>query len=401
MGNNYNILIVNAGSSSIKLDLFFADNNDHSYKFLSASITNIGLPNAKLIYQRESDELNTQNLIINDLPSAVYALINWLQEINALTDITAVGHRIVHSGPKYSKPVVITEQFVNYLESNINLDPEHIPVEVLIIKELKKLLPNTAQVACFDSAYFFDMPKVAKLLSLPKKYQNLGLKRYGFHGLSYSYLDKIFREIAGDVAGNGRVIYAHLGSGASLTAVHHGQPIDTTMSFTPASGIMMSTRSGDIDPGLSWYLQNQLGISNEDYNHMINHESGLLGVSELSADMYTLLQNEPNNESASDAINLFVYQVKKAIGSLTAVLGGLDSLIFSGGIGEKSAPIRNRICEGLEYLGIRIDVDLNYQNASLISVNHSQVGVHVIPTDESRVICSQVIDIINTNKGRA
>jgi len=223
----------------------------------------------------------------------------------------------------------------------------------------------------------------------------MGLRRYGFHGLSYAYLLEAFRTAAGDTAANGRIIFAHLGSGASLMATQGGKAMDTTMAFTPASGVVMSSRSGDLDPGILGYLHTQTGMSIDQYNHMVNFESGLLGVSDLSADMRTLLEHEAANPQAAEAVDLFVYQIKKAIGGLATVLGGLDSLVFSGGIGQQSSVLRMRVAEGLDFLGIQLDPASNERHAELISVPGGRVGVHVIPTDEAQILSRQVVQMLD------
>lgn len=394
------ILTVNAGSSSIKLDIFFVDatSNDVN-RLLELSITGIGQTSAKLIIQQKSKDTQTQEIAVEDHATATEIMTNLLYESGSMHNIVGIGHRIVHGGPKYSKPTHINEEFINYLESYTNFDPEHIPAALKLIRAFQQRIPNVPQIACFDTAFFHNLPRVAQLLTFPSKYQSEGLRRYGFHGLSYTSLGSSFRELAGEDTANGRVVYAHLGSGASLAAVHKGNPVDTTMSFTPASGIIMSTRSGDVDPGISWYLQQEHGVGPEEYKKMVNFESGLLGVSGLSADMYTLIQSEETNTHAADAVELFVYQVKKTIGSFSAVLGGLDSLVFSGGIGEQSSILRKRICDGLEYLSIEIDQVRNDHHETLISSDNSGIGVHVLQTNEAKVIFEQVMGIIKTNSG--
>lgn len=393
---NNNVLVINAGSSSIKLHLFSANPaGSTAVRLLDIAITGIGQPSSTFTIRQQHKEDQTQKTVLSNHGAAVDLLVDWLTQAGLLGGITAVGHRIVHGGSRYSQPKLVTDELIDYLETILTFDPEHIPASLQFIKTLQQSLPNVPQVACFDTAFFKDLPRMAQLLTLPNAYQAEGLRRYGFHGLSYTSLDSEFRDMAGNDAANGRVIYAHLGSGASLAAVHGGKPIDTTMGFTPASGIVMSTRTGDIDPGISWFLQQQHGVSPEQFQHMVNFESGLLGISGLSGDMYTLLQNETTNEKAADAVNLFVYQVKKAIGSLTTTLGGLDSLVFSGGIGEQAAGLRARICEGLEFLGIELDSTNNGWHAPLISTPSSRVGVHVLPTNEANVIYDQVITTLS------
>jgi acetate kinase len=396
VGTNVNILTINAGSSSIKLALFSAESSVASFeRVLEASITDIGQSTAALHVHEPPEAEPTQQLTVTDQTAAITVLLDWLADKMSRRAISAIGHRIVHGGPKYSQPQIITETLEQELQSMASFDPEHAQVTLHLINALRQRFPDIPQVACFDTAFFHDLPRVAQILPLPRKYEAQGLQRYGFHGLSYTYLLSAFREKAGEASANGRVIFAHLGSGASLAATHGGKPIDTTMSLTPASGLVMSSRSGDLDPGIVWYLHQQTAMSLEDYNHMVNFESGLLGVSGLSADMLTLLQNEAANEKAAEAVNLFCYQAKKSIGALAAALGGLNSLVFSGGIGEQAPVIRERICAGLDFLGIELDETNNKQQAALISSPHSKVGVHLIPTDEALVIAKQAMNIIN------
>lgn len=393
------ILTVNAGSSSIKLDLLKvgADSQDDSHH-ISATVTGIGQATAKLTTRKEGDEAQTVTLETTDRSPTISTLTTWLRDVAEHHKIIAIGHRIVHGGPKHNQPELITDALIQDLKKYVNFDPEHLLIALELIEVMSDQLPELPQVACFDTNFFHELPKIAQLLSVPRKYQAEGLRRYGFHGLSYTYLLSEFRKIAGDQAAGGRVIIAHLGSGSSLAALQGGKPVDTTMSFTPASGIIMSSRSGDLDPGIARYMQVEHNLGIEEYNHMVNFESGLLGVSEMSADMYTLLQNEGSSEPAADAVNLFVYQVKKAIGALTTTLGGLDSLIFSAGIGEQSSAIRARICDGLGFLGIELDEGKNQQHAECISSQNSRVGVHIISTYEAQVIIKQVTDILNTAK---
>lgn len=399
MGSVLKILTVNAGSSSIKLDvLSFEDSALSDQRSLTASITGIGQTTTTLTVHKPPETKQSHTIDAPDYPSAISGLMNLLSEKFPVGDISAIGHRIVHGGPNYSQPAYLSDEVMADLEAFSSFDPEHAPNAHQLIYALRQQYPGVPQVACFDTAFFHDLPAIAQALPLPHKYQAEGLRRYGFHGLSYSYLQSAFRDSAGELAVNGKVIYAHLGSGASLAATLNGQPVETTMGFSPTSGIMMSARSGDLDPSIVSYLNHQTGQTLDDYNHMINFESGLLGVSELSADMYTLLQRQAENQQADLAVKLFVYQVRKAIGSLTAVLGGLDSLIFSGGIGEQSPVIRQQICDGLDYLGIKLNDVTNQAQADLISDSSSKVGVHVIPTDEASVIAQQVFATINTSQ---
>lgn len=346
---------------------------------------------------KDSGEKQTQKVTTSSQATAIDILMNWLNENLPATTINAIGYRVVHGGPDHSQPELITDDFEQKLQSFASFDPEHAPATLEIIEEMRKRFPNTPHIACFDTAFFHNLPRVAQLLPLPRKYEAKGLRRYGFHGLSYAYLLSAFRAMADETEADGKIIFAHLGSGVSLAAVDNGKPIDTTMSFTPASGIIMSSRSGDLDPNIFGFLSQQTGMSLYEFNHMINFESGLLGVSELSADMYTLLQNEESNPKAAEAVELFVYQVVKSIGALTAALGGIDALVFSGGIGEQSSILRKRITEKLKFLGVKLNIEANDKHSEVISTHESQVGVYVIPTDEAKIITEQVIETLAKN----
>ncbi len=399
VGTNTQILTINAGSSSIKLDLFLvSDSTNQLERVLRASIEGIGQTNTVFSVHGSSENTETIDLGMTDQATAVETLMHWLNEAVSAQSLAAVGHRIVHGGPRHTEPALIDDKLEADLQSFANFDPEHTPAALQLICVLREQYPNIPHVACFDTAFFHDLPRVAQLLGLPRKYEAEGLRRYGFHGLSYTALLAAFRAVAGEDAANGRIIFAHLGSGASLAATHRGQPVDTTMSFTPASGVVMSSRSGDLDPGIAGYMYQQHGMTPAEFTHLVNYESGLLGVSELSADMYTLLQHESTNPNVAEAIDLFIYQTRKAIGALAATLGGLDSVIFSGGIGERSAVIRARVCDGLGFLGIELDSASNEQSTELISSAQSRVGVHVITTDEASIIAKQVFETIDTNQ---
>jgi acetate kinase len=249
-------------------------------------------------------------------------------------------------------------------------------------------------VACFDTAFHHDLPRVARLLPIPRRYEAQGVRRYGFHGLSYAFLMEELARLAGSEAAQSRAILAHLGNGASLAAVHGGKSIDTSMGFTPVAGLVMSTRSGDLDPGLLWYLAGTEGLDAKRFNEMVNFESGLLGVSETSSDMHDLLDREAKDARAAEAVDLFCYQVKKWIGAFAAALGGLDTLVFAGGIGENAPEVRARICDGLEFLGIELEEKQNVANAGVISAAGSRVAVRVIHTDEEWMIAKTVCHVL-------
>jgi len=380
------IVTVNAGSSSVKLAMFTMHRIE---KKVEATVENIGQPSASLVTAEGS-----KSVAAPTHTDAVTILMKWLQDQSSETAIVAVGHRIVHGGPKYYKPHVITNDMLADLQHLAAFDPEHLPIELQLITAFRKLLPNAEHVACFDTAFHHDLPTESRLLSIPRSLSNKGIRRYGFHGLSYAYILDELRRVEGDLATNGKVIIAHLGSGASLVALRNSKPIDTTMSMTPASGIPMSTRSGDLDPGLALYLAATEGYDAKQFNHIAHFKSGLLGISETTADMKKLLEIETDDERAKDAVNVFCYNVKKTIGSFAAALGGLNTLVFTGGIGENAPKIRKRVCTGLEFLGIDLDEMRNEEGARLISTDGSLVGVHVIHTDEAVTIARETARLI-------
>jgi len=334
-------------------------------------------------------------VVAPDHSSAAGILMDWIEEQDMSETLIAIGHRVVHGGAKYNLAQRITAEMILDLRELFLLDPEHLPSEILLAEVFQKKFPSVLQVACFDTAFHQDMPRVAQLLPIPRRFEALGIRRYGFHGLSYEFL---MEELASMKAAKGRVILAHLGNGASLAAVRDGKSIDTSMSFTPASGVPMSTRSGDIDPGLSWYLARINKIDAKQFNEMINFHSGLLGVSETSSDMHDLLDLESKDIRAAEAVSLFCYQIKKCIGSFAAVLGGLDTLVFSGGIGENAPEVRAKICDGLGFLGIELEEKQNVANGPLISTENSPVTVRMIRTDEEKMIARSVREVLNRNQ---
>jgi acetate kinase len=276
-----------------------------------------------------------------------------------------------------------------------SFDPEHMPEELILIEAFSHRFPDVPQVACFDTAFHHDLPRVARLLPIPRRYEAQGLRRYGFHGLSYSFLMDELARVAGATAARGRVILAHLGSGASLAAVHHGKSVDTSMGLTPAAGVPMSTRSGDLDPGLIAHLARTEHMTPEQFNEMVNFQSGLLGISETSSDMRELIDHETQDARAAEAVSVFCYQVKKWVGAFAAAMGGVDTLVFSGGIGGNAPIVRARTCEGLGFLGIALDPQRNAQSAPLISPDTGAVPVRVMHTNEALVIAKSVMAILN------
>jgi acetate kinase len=384
------ILTINGGSSSIKFALFEA--GDSLQRILAGGIERIGLPQSTLQVQGLNPADNfSQLLTAADHAEAVGALMDWIEERLGRDALVAVGHRVVHGGPKYSKPQRITAEMIQELHQLSSFDPEHLPEEILLIEAFQHRFPELPQVACFDTAFHHDLPRVAQLLPIPRRYEAQGVRRYGFHGLSYEFLMGELARLAGTEVAPGRVILAHLGNGASLAAVRDGKPVDTSMGFTPAAGIPMSTRSGDLDPGLFSYLARTENMSAKQFNVMVNSQSGLLGVSETSSDMRDLLECETQDVRAAEAVALFCYQIRKWIGAFSAALGGLDTLVFAGGIGENAPLVRTRICDGLGFLGIELEEKRNLTNVGVISTAASRVAVRVMHTDEELMIAKTVL----------
>jgi acetate kinase len=298
---------------------------------------------------------------------------------------------------QHTAPELVTQELLNDLHRIIPCDPDHLPSEIELIETFRRRHPKLPQVACFDTAFHCTMPRVAKLLPIPRRYDAKGVQRYGFHGLSYAYLIEELARLGDPAATMGRVILAHLGNGASMAAVRDGKGIDTSMSFTPTSGLVMSTRSGDLDPSLASYLSETEQMTTEQFYKMVNHQSGLLGVSETSSDMRDLLAHEAQDIRAAEAVALFCYQAKKWIGAFASALGGVDTLVFAGGIGENAPRVRARICDGLGFLGIEIDEKRNAETEGVISKDSSRARVRVIRTDEDLMIAQCVSRILKTD----
>jgi acetate kinase len=322
------------------------------------------------------------------------ALIAWVEEHEKDGGLIAVGHRVVHGGPNYHEPQRVTPELLEELRRLTPLDPEHLPAEISLMEALCRRFPQLPQIACFDTAFHHSLPRVARLLPIPHRYEAQGVRRYGFHGLSYEFLMGELIRTEGEIAARGRIILAHLGNGASLAAVRDGKPVDTSMGFTPAAGVPMGTRSGDLDPGLAGYLARTEGMDAKQFDELVYFKSGLLGVSETSSDMRDLLRREAEDPRAADAVALFCYQVRKWIGAFAAALGGLDMLVFAGGIGENAAAVRARICAGLGFLGIDLDQPRNEEHAAVISVDGARVTVRVMRTNEELVIARSVCRLL-------
>lgn len=386
------VLAVNGGSSSIKFALYRMD--EPPVLRLRGKIDRIGLPGTRLSFKDSTrNQQDSRAIEVSSFRSATDFLYDWLEKQIGFASVSAVGHRVVH-GMKYVEPMRVTRELVDELHRISQYDPEHLPCEIELIEALRRRHPKLTQVACFDTEFHHNMPRAARLLPIPRRYDAMGIQRYGFHGLSYAYLMKELARVAGAQTAQGKVILAHLGNGASLAAVRGGKSIDTSMGYTPASGLPMGTRPGDLDPGVAWYLMQVEKLTPEQFNHLINRESGLLGVSGTSSDMRDLLELQASDVRAAEAVELFCYQTRKWIGAFAATLGGLETLVFSGGIGENLAEVRARICAGLAFLGLELDEGKNAASAAVISTAASSVTVRVINTDEELMIARAACRVV-------
>ena len=392
------VLSINGGSSSIKFALYQSGASLERGFF--GKVDRIGQSDARLSYSDPTGSRRaSRGIAAPDLPSAAHSLIDWLETQPGFASVEAVGHRVVH-GMKHMEPEKVTPELLAELHGIEVYDPDHMPGELKLIEVFQQRHPKLPQVACFDTAFHQSMPRVAKMLPIPRRYEAKGVQRYGFHGLSYAYLMEELARVAGADAARGRVILGHLGNGASMAAVRDGKCIDTSMAFTPTAGLPMSTRSGDLDPGLAPYLERTEGMNGKNFYKMVNHESGLLGISETSSDMRDLLSRESGDPRAAEAVAFFCYQAKKWIGAYAAALGGLDTLVFAGGIGENAPPVRARICEGLGFLGMTLDLSRNAASAAVISTGDSRVAVRVIQTDEEVMIARSVCRVLSLGTSR-
>ena len=392
------VLTLNGGSSSVKFAVYQV--GDRLTPSLRGKLDRVGGTGTTLSWNTAHDGSgDTGHMEMPGGDAAPSGLIDWLWARPEVVDVSAVGHRVVH-GMAHTEPARVTPELLDELHRATPYAPDHLPLEIALIQALRDRHRDLPQVACFDTAFHRSMPAVAKVLPIPRRYQAQGVQRYGFHGLSYAYLMEELARVAGPDAAHGRVILAHLGNGASLAAVKGGASIDTSMGFTPAAGLVMSTRTGDLDPGVVSFLARTEQMTPAEFHQMVNHESGLLGVSEISGDMRDLLARETEDARAAEAVALFCYQAKKWVGAFAAALGGLDTLVFSAGIGEQSAGIRAGICEGLGFLGIRLHEDSNAAHAAVISANASQVTVRVIRTDEELMIARSVARVLGLDTRR-
>jgi acetate kinase len=390
------ILTINSGSSGVKFGLYELAETERLV--LSGSLERIGI-RAGLYRIKDSNgqPMVDEHLNLPDHEVALKYLFSWLEQHETGQKLDAVGHRVVHGGPRYYQPKRITPDLIADVKQLVYLAPDHLLHEIKAIQAIRRNYPDLPQKVCFDTAFHRHMPKLAQIVPLPRRYQHEGLARYGFHGLSYEYILQELREEDGDEAAGGRVIIAHLVNGVSMAAVQHSHSVDTTMGFTPASGLMMGTLSEDLDPGVLVYLLEEKGLNPTILNELVNQESGLLGVSGISSDMKDLLKAEENEAHAREAVDLFCYCASKHLGALAAALGGVDTLIFTAGSGEHAPAVRQRICRNLSFLGITLDNQRNNSNAAIISPDDSPVIVRVMKTDEDLMIARHIHNLIREN----
>jgi acetate kinase len=382
---NEHVLILNAGSSSLKFCVYERSSSGTARLEAKGQIEGIGTAPKFTARDSTGNALAEQSLTsaVRDGASALDSLATWLRSRYGGARVLGVGHRVVHGGPRYAAPIIVTPQVVHGLQELIPLAPLHQPHNLAAIEAVSQLLPDVPQVACFDTSFHRGQPAVAELVPLPEEIRRNGVQRYGFHGLSYEYIASVLPEVAPEIA-SGRVIVAHLGSGASLCAMKNGRSIDSSLGFTALDGLCMGTRPGAVDPGVILYLFQNLKLSPKEVETILYKKSGLLGISGVSNDMRDLLASTA--PGARLAVDYFVYRAAKEIGALAAVLGGIDALVFTAGIGERSAEIRARVCEASAWLGVDLDRDGNARNGPRISREAGRVSAWVIPTDEELMI---------------
>ena len=386
------ILVLNSGSSSIKFGLY--DGDDASLPIIGyGQVEGIGTaPRIRAFDRGNTQVVNTSLDAGCDHAAAMLALVEWGRTREASKHVAAVGHRVVHGGGLYDAPTLVSDKVLDRLDTLNPLAPLHQPHNLAGIRILAELMPELPQIACFDTAFHSTLPTVARQFGLPLHLYHRGIRRYGFHGLSYEYMAATLPGIIGEKAAAGNVIVAHLGNGASMCAMRDGCSVATTMGFTALDGLPMGSRCGDLDPGIVLYLQNELGMSSEEVFQLLYYQSGLLGMSGISSDMRELLNSD--SDSAREAIDFYVYRINCELGALTAALGGLDALVFTAGIGEHAAPIRRRVCELASWAQIKLDERANERHALRISASDSRVPVWVVPTREEWMIARHTRELI-------
>lgn len=392
------ILALNAGSTSLKFSLFSIERGGETLSPLyRGGVEGIGSQAHFLVSdasgQRQEDEALTGAAALTH-EEALSVLLSWIEHHEAGLRLLAAGHRVVHGGTRYWKPVLVDAEVLVALEQFVPLAPLHQPHNLAVIRAVASIQPALPQVACFDTAFHHTQPAVAQAFALPRNITALGVKRYGFHGLSYEYIASVLPHYLGASA-EGRVVVAHLGGGDSMCALRERKSIATSMGFTALDGLPMGTRCGALDPGVVLYLLGERQMTLDAVTDLLYHRSGLLGVSGVSSEMQELLASD--DPAAAEAIDLFVYRIRRELGSLTATLGGLDALVFTAGIGEHAAPIRARVCQDAQWLGVQLDEAANRAGGPKISAAESAVSVWVIPTDEDLMIARHTRDVLRVS----
>jgi acetate kinase len=389
------ILTLNSGSSSIKFAVFAVTATAADECLYEGAVTDLGESRARFsIKDHRTAQQTRHEVTAVDHGQALQNILDWLEQEAADLDFVAAGHRVVHGGSLFRQPVRVDEAVLARLKTLIALAPLHQPHALLAMEALMAQRPELRQVACFDTAFHASMPWQEQMFALPRELFQQGVRRYGFHGLSYEYIARILPQYLGEAA-QGKVVVAHLGHGASMCALTNLQSVATTMSFTPLDGLPMGTRSGSIDPAIVLYLLAG-GMTGEAISDLLHHQSGLRGVSGISADMRALLASD--DVAAKEAVDYFCYRINRELGSLAAALGGLDALVFTGGIGEHSAIVRDKICQFASWLGVELDSEANQANTPRISTNNSRVPVWVIPADEEQVIARHTARLLGISR---
>ena len=391
-------LVLNAGSSSLKFSVFQRPAGEGWRLEARGQIEGIGASPRLTVKDSNGETLANHDVPVRDGREAVDTLAAWLKSKYGGSRVLGIGHRVVHGGSRFKAPTVLTPQVLEHLRGLIPLAPLHQPYNLAAIDAAINRLPDVPQVACFDTSFHRGQPAVSDLIPLPRELRDAGLQRYGFHGLSYEYIASVLPQVAPKIA-HGRVIVAHLGSGASLCALKDGKSLDSTLGFTALDGLCMGTRPGALDPGVVLHLFQGLNLTAKEVETLLYKKSGLLGISGISNDMRDLLGRA--EADAQLAVDYFVYRVAKEIGALTAVLGGVDGLVFTAGIGENSPEIRERICDASAWLGVELNDSANRDRASEISTARSRVSVWVIPTNEELMIARHTGSLLGLAKAAA
>ncbi|MDX9699924.1 MAG: acetate/propionate family kinase [Rhodocyclaceae bacterium] len=389
------VLVLNAGSSSLKFALFPMENGLADSPCVSGQVEGLGASPTFSVRngdgRKQTEAVATSGELGTQHRDALSHLFRWLETNSPAIDIVAAGHRVVHGGDRYSAPIRLDNALLTELDAFVPLAPLHQPHNLRAVRAVAQLMPDIPQIACFDTAFHRTQPAVAQAFALPRALSAEGIKRYGFHGLSYDYVARQLPEILGERA-RGAVVIAHLGNGASMCALRDGKSVASTMGFTAVEGLVMGTRTGSLDPGVLLYLMDEKGMDAKALTTLLYKESGLLGVSGISQDMRTLLDSEA--PEAREAVDLFCYRIARELGSLAAAAGGLDALVFTGGIGEHAAPVREKVAALSGWLGVALDAQANARHAQRIESADSKVAVAVVPTNEERMIARYTVELL-------